>query len=132
MSQACKHGEMRFKEGVGAKGPWKGYFCPTPKGTPDQCKPQFINDKGPRATAPQRFEQGMEVDEVRSRQDKKDSMITRLAIAKSLIESCEKHGLESIAEAEKWLAWVEGRGQRVATSTTAARTDEVPLSDIPF
>lgn len=41
-SRTCKHGNMTFREGVGAKGPWKGYFCPTPKGTPDQCSPQFI------------------------------------------------------------------------------------------
>jgi hypothetical protein len=41
-SKACKHGEMTFRNGTSAKGPWKGYFCPSPKGTPDQCEPQFI------------------------------------------------------------------------------------------
>lgn len=40
--KACKHGEMTFRNGTSAKGPWKGYFCPSPKGTPDQCEPQFI------------------------------------------------------------------------------------------
>lgn len=40
--KACKHGEMTFRTGQSAKGPWKGYFCPSPKGTPDQCEPQFI------------------------------------------------------------------------------------------
>jgi hypothetical protein len=29
------------RSGNGAKGPWSGFFCPTPKGTPDQCPPQF-------------------------------------------------------------------------------------------
>ena len=38
----CKHGAMSFKSGTGAKGPWKGWFCPSPKGTPDQCQPVFI------------------------------------------------------------------------------------------
>lgn len=40
--RTCKHGAMTYREGAGAKGPWKGYFCPTPKGTPDQCDAQFI------------------------------------------------------------------------------------------
>jgi len=41
-AKACKHGEMKFRTGSSAKGPWKGYFCPSPKGTADQCEPQFI------------------------------------------------------------------------------------------
>ena len=40
--KSCKHGDMTFRTGSSAKGPWKGYFCPSPKGTPDQCEPQFI------------------------------------------------------------------------------------------
>lgn len=38
----CKHGPMTYREGSGKRGPWKGYFCPSPKGTPDQCEPQFV------------------------------------------------------------------------------------------
>ena len=41
-AKACKHGGMTFRTGQSAKGPWKGYFCPSPKGTADQCEPQFI------------------------------------------------------------------------------------------
>lgn len=41
-SRTCKHGEMTYRTGNGAKGPWKGWFCSTPKGTPDQCPPQFV------------------------------------------------------------------------------------------
>ena len=37
----CAHGAMTFRTGTGAKGPWKGYFCPSPKGTPNQCDPIF-------------------------------------------------------------------------------------------
>ena len=40
--QFCSHGAMTYREGQGAKGPWKAYFCPTPKGTPNQCQAQFI------------------------------------------------------------------------------------------
>ena len=41
-AKACKHGEMKLRTGSSAKGPWKGYFCPSPKGTADQCEPQFV------------------------------------------------------------------------------------------
>lgn len=35
--KACIHGTMVKRTGNGAKGEWRGYFCPTPKGTADQC-----------------------------------------------------------------------------------------------
>ena len=38
----CNHGSMTYREGVSAKGPWKAYMCPAPKGAPDQCKAVFI------------------------------------------------------------------------------------------
>lgn len=34
----CVHGAMAYREGMGAKGPWKGYFCPE-KDKSQQCKP---------------------------------------------------------------------------------------------
>lgn len=40
---SCRHGQMIFRESKpGAAKAWKGYFCPSPKGTPDQCEPKFI------------------------------------------------------------------------------------------
>lgn len=39
----CSHGSMQYraaKEGSGKN--WRGFFCPTPQGTPDQCKPVFL------------------------------------------------------------------------------------------
>jgi len=36
-SPGCKHGNMTFREGVGAKGPWKGWMCAAPKGATDKC-----------------------------------------------------------------------------------------------
>jgi hypothetical protein len=41
-AKRCSHGIMTKRQGSGAKGPWKGYMCPSPKGTPDQCQPVFI------------------------------------------------------------------------------------------
>lgn len=38
----CKHGEMQFRSGAKNGKAWKGFFCPTEKGTPDQCSPEFI------------------------------------------------------------------------------------------
>lgn len=38
----CNHGAMVYKEGQSAKGAWKAWFCPTPKGTPGQCKARFL------------------------------------------------------------------------------------------
>lgn len=40
-SRTCQHGGMIQRTGHGAKGEWRAFFCPTPKGTPDQCQPVF-------------------------------------------------------------------------------------------
>lgn len=45
--RSCKHGPMTKRQGASAKGPWKGYMCPTPKGTPDQCEPVFLKRNEP-------------------------------------------------------------------------------------
>lgn len=37
----CKHGARVKREGTSSKGAWTGWFCPLPKGNPDQCKAQF-------------------------------------------------------------------------------------------
>lgn len=37
----CAHGPRVRRDGVNAKGKWVGWFCPTPKGTPGQCKAEF-------------------------------------------------------------------------------------------
>jgi hypothetical protein len=38
----CKHGPMTYKEGVSAKGPWKGYMCTAPKGAVDKCQTIWV------------------------------------------------------------------------------------------
>jgi hypothetical protein len=43
----CVHGEMTKREGSGQWGPYKAYYCPTPKGTADQCKPVYVKPNDP-------------------------------------------------------------------------------------
>lgn len=40
--KTCVHGNMVRRTGQGDKGEWRGFFCPTPKGTEGQCKPVFV------------------------------------------------------------------------------------------
>jgi hypothetical protein len=47
----CEHGERVKRNGVSAKGPWTGHFCPLQKGDPNQCKPIFGDDEKPTAKA---------------------------------------------------------------------------------
>jgi hypothetical protein len=47
----CVHGDMVARTGSGSKGPWRGWFCPTPKGTADQCSAIFINRGTPEWNA---------------------------------------------------------------------------------
>jgi hypothetical protein len=44
-AKSCSHGEMVYRSGNGAKGPWSGHFCPLEKGDPDQCKPIFTKSR---------------------------------------------------------------------------------------
>ena len=37
----CPHGQRTYRSGTSSRGAWTGYFCPLPKGSPDQCKPEF-------------------------------------------------------------------------------------------
>jgi hypothetical protein len=38
----CKHGPMQFKTGTSARGPWKAWMCPSPKGAVDKCETSWI------------------------------------------------------------------------------------------
>ena len=38
----CRHGAMTFRSGVGAKGPWKGWMCASPKGSIDKCETVWV------------------------------------------------------------------------------------------
>lgn len=42
--RSCHHGTMVFREGINKfDKPYKAYFCPSPKGTPDQCPATFLS-----------------------------------------------------------------------------------------
>ena len=118
---------MIYREGVSQKTgkQWKGYFCPTPKGAPDQCAPQFLKDQQGRQAATQNFNNQLNSTEYKEAQTIKDKTITRSAICKSLIERGEKWSPAVQAEAEAWLAWVENRAPK------AMPTDEIQIEDIP-
>ena len=36
-AKMCRHGQMAYKTGTSAKGPWQGYMCAAPKGALDKC-----------------------------------------------------------------------------------------------
>lgn len=40
--QNCKHGPMTYREGTNARGAWRAYMCPSPKGAPDKCDSIFL------------------------------------------------------------------------------------------
>ena len=42
--KTCIHGPMTYREGVGKQSgkPYKAYFCAAPKGTANQCAPEFV------------------------------------------------------------------------------------------
>lgn len=39
--RVCSHGKRVRKTGTSSKGAWAGWFCPLPKGSADQCKPDW-------------------------------------------------------------------------------------------
>lgn len=43
-TRQCKHGAMTYKTGSKGGRTWRAFMCPTPKGAPDQCEPEWIRD----------------------------------------------------------------------------------------
>ena len=41
-AKMCRHGQMAYKTGTSAKGPWQGYMCAAPKGAPDKCETIWV------------------------------------------------------------------------------------------
>lgn len=39
--KTCAHGVRTKRQGHSSRGAWTGYFCPLPKGDPNQCKAIF-------------------------------------------------------------------------------------------
>jgi hypothetical protein len=41
--RSCKHGKMTALQGPAKNGGvYKGYFCPTPQGSPDKCRTEYV------------------------------------------------------------------------------------------
>jgi hypothetical protein len=38
----CKHGNMTYRTGTSARGPWRAWMCSAPKGAVDKCDPIFL------------------------------------------------------------------------------------------
>ena len=38
----CKHGNMTFRNGTSARGPWRAWMCSAPKGATDKCDAIFL------------------------------------------------------------------------------------------
>jgi hypothetical protein len=38
----CKHGNMTYRTGTSARGPWRAWMCAAPKGAVDKCDPIFL------------------------------------------------------------------------------------------
>lgn len=51
-SPTCNHGPRTARSGTSQYGPWKAWMCPTPKGTPDQCQPIYLNGPGRKGHNP--------------------------------------------------------------------------------
>jgi hypothetical protein len=41
-TKSCKHGQMAFKTGTSARGPWQGYMCAAQKGAMDKCETIWV------------------------------------------------------------------------------------------
>lgn len=44
---SCQHGPRTARKGNGSKGEWRAWMCPTPKGTPGQCEPEWVRKGSP-------------------------------------------------------------------------------------
>jgi hypothetical protein len=38
----CSHGNMAYRTGTSARGPWRAWMCAAPKGAADKCDPIFL------------------------------------------------------------------------------------------
>lgn len=116
----CAHGEMKYLSGEKNGKPWSGYFCTLPKGDPEQCKPQW----GAASDSPaKKFEQSLDS----MNHDEKSKIITRSAVAKSLIESgnFDVDNSKVRRMAMDWVKWCE-------TGMFPINNEEPPMEEIQY
>lgn len=136
------HAPMKWKTGVSKKNhkPYAFWSCSQkmPDGSYCDYKPAW-GTPGPSAET--KFVQELDNSTNDEKAKEKDYKITRLAIAKSLIERGEKFSVEAITEADKWVKWCEGKyaaapsklPEGYAYGEPKPRTkDEIDVADIPF
>lgn len=84
----CAHGERVLREGTGPKGPWAGWFCNTPKGTPDQCSPEWVkkNKTAPRPASAPAIPANSETNDLLKSIDAKLAILIELAREKATQE----------------------------------------------
>lgn len=119
--------EMKYKgDGISKAGkPYKGFWsC----GVKDE-QGNWCNFKpAPATTGAAQFSRELDQSSHLSDAYKKEKLITRTALAKSMIESGRKYEMDTVKELERWLAWVEGKAQTV----TAPELPIVNLEDEIF
>ena len=82
-----------------------------------------------------KFEQSLDAADSMNAQSKKDALITRTALAKSLIEAGKKYDVDTVKEFHRWLALVEGRAVKVESpkpEQVGIGEEELDLQSIPF
>lgn len=126
---------MKMRPGGISKKTGKSYpeFWACPEKNADG---SFCKYKPPKATTPeQKFDENLAKSGAANDQYKKDNTITRLAIAKSMIESGTKFSLDSVKEAENWVLWAEGThplAKGIKTSValqSAPRVETEPMTN---
>lgn len=131
------HEEMTWKTGTSKKTGKDYAFWSCGKKMPDGSWCDFKVPFGTPGPSPERkFTQSLD-DSVKYEKDQeKDERISRLAIAKSLIEAGREFSRETALEGEKWLRWVKGEVPHSPVPeplrTAPVASDEVRVEDIPF
>jgi hypothetical protein len=123
MSYTCRHGERKIKSGESANGPWCAAFCPTPKGTPDQCPPIWLNPDG---TPRDDDAAGTRPSPAKAAQPGTQGGIGELiASVRELIETLRViHGVPPTTPSDAPMP--------VATAIAPRRDDEIDIEEIPF
>jgi hypothetical protein len=122
------HEPMSWKEGGVSKAgkPYQGFWSCKVK-NPDG---SFCKFKPAQGAAGTKTEDRIIAETIAKGESKeKDMLITRTAIAKSLIERGEKFSLELAREANQWIDFCLGKS---VGNLVTSKVDETPIDEIPF
>lgn len=110
--QMCERhqSEMKWKEGVGKTSgkPYAFWSCSQKEPDGSWCKWKPANTAPP--TPVQRFNEELNQAAAQMNSGAKDRLITRTAVAKSLIEAGKTiPDLETLAIADRWVRWIDNK-----------------------